>query len=230
MPRETLSRDRIVEAAVEVLDAEGVGGLNMRRLGARLGVVQTAMYHYVRDKDELVTLAADSMWKEVCLPDPSEVPWQAAAAELARQVHSMLGRHPWLLVAMSTHLIYGPGKARFDECCLTVFEDAGFAGSEADQAAATLLIYVVGAAQGEAAEHEWRARLRRDGVDDQQRIRTVFADMTAIAQHFPRLRTRLTAEPGEMSTLPDLASFEFGLRVVLDGLRVRLAGRDGQAK
>lgn len=54
MPRETLSREQIVRAAVSVLDAEGVEGLNMRRLGTELGVAATATHWHVKSKDELV--------------------------------------------------------------------------------------------------------------------------------------------------------------------------------
>ncbi len=51
----------------------------MRRLGAQLGVAATAMYYYVRNKDELVTLAADSVWQELTLPDPEVTEWRCAA-------------------------------------------------------------------------------------------------------------------------------------------------------
>ncbi|WP_433598146.1 TetR/AcrR family transcriptional regulator C-terminal domain-containing protein [Nocardia sp. CA-135953] len=223
MPRETLTREQIVTAAVAVLDAEGVAGLNVRRLGGRLGVASTAMYYYVKNKDELVTLAADLVWREIELPDPAVTEWRSAAAGLAREVYAMVGRHFWLLPAMSTHLIYGPGKARFDECCLAVFEDAGFTGPHADHAAATVLMYVIGAAHGSAAERAWQARMRRAGVDEDAGQAEVLAYITETAQQFPRLRARLeTSAPNSIETLPADTGFEFGLRTVLDGLKARL--------
>ncbi|MBU3064515.1 TetR/AcrR family transcriptional regulator [Nocardia sp. NEAU-G5] len=228
MPRETLTREQIVTGAVEVLDAEGVDGLNVRRLGTQLGVASTAMYYHVKNKEELVTLAADLVWQEIALPDPGRGEWRSAAAALAREVYGMIGRHFWLLPAMSTHLVYGPGKARFDECCLGVFEGAGFSGDDADHASATVLMYVIGAAHGSAAEQAWRARLRRDGAEEAPRIRETLTYVTDIARQFPRLRARLAAsESNDVETLSSDTSFEFGLQTVLDGLQSRLeAGQE----
>ncbi|MDX3108016.1 TetR/AcrR family transcriptional regulator [Nonomuraea angiospora] len=223
MPRDTLTRDQIVRAAVSVLDAEGVDGLNMRRLGAQLGAAATAMYWHVKSKDELVVLAADQVWDEIELPDPAEVGWREAAAALAAGAHDMLGRHFWMLPAMSTHLIHGPNKARYDDRCLAVYETAGFSGPDADQAAATVLMFVIGAAQGEAAELAWRARLRRAGADEEQRLRDTIARISEIAEQFPRLRARATPSVEAAHSLPDEDSFEFGLRTILDGLEARLA-------
>ncbi|GLW08082.1 hypothetical protein Misp01_32120 [Microtetraspora sp. NBRC 13810] len=223
MPRDTLTREQIVRAAIEVLDAEGVAGLNMRRLGAQLGAAATAMYYHVKSKDELVVLAADHVWGEIELPDPDEVGWREATAALAHGAHAMISRHYWLLPAMSTHLVYGSGKARYDDHCLAVYEAAGFTGPEADQAAATVLMFVIGAAQGEAAESAWRAQLRRTGADEEQRLRDTLARITEIARRFPRLRARTTPSVDAAPALPDEDSFEFGLRTIVDGLAARLS-------
>ncbi|WP_283135833.1 TetR/AcrR family transcriptional regulator [Rhizohabitans arisaemae] len=223
MPRDTLNRDQIIRAAVEVLDTEGVEGLNMRRLGARLNSAATAMYWHVKSKDDLVVLAADHVWGEIELPDPAAIGWRAAAAALALGAHAMAGRHLWLVSAMSTHLVYGPGKARYDDRCLAVYEAAGFSGPDADQAAATVLMFVIGAVQGEAAESAWRARLRRGGADEQQRFHETIERIGEIAQGFPRLRARTMPSVEETRTLPDESTFAFGLHIILDGLEARLA-------
>ncbi|MDF2710501.1 MAG: putative transcriptional regulator, TetR family, partial [Nonomuraea muscovyensis] len=79
MPRDTLTRDQIVRTAVELLDEEGLDGLNMRSLGKRLGTVATAVYWHVKNKDDLVLLAGDHVWNEVELPDVDAVDWRTAA-------------------------------------------------------------------------------------------------------------------------------------------------------
>ncbi|WP_431902605.1 TetR/AcrR family transcriptional regulator C-terminal domain-containing protein [Nonomuraea sp. bgisy101] len=223
MPRDTLTKQQIVLAAVDVLDAEGVNGLNMRRLGAQLGSAATAMYYHVQSKDKLVVLAADHVFGEIELPDLGAVGWREAAATLARGAHEMIIRHFWLIPAMSTHLIYGPGKARYDEHCLAVYEAAGFTDRDADQAAATVLMFVIGAAQGEAAESAWRAQLRRAGADEERQLRDTIAHISEIAQRFPRLRARTAPSTDAAAAQPAEATFEFGLRAVLDGLQSRLA-------
>ena len=69
MPRDTLTRDQIVTAAIDLLDAEGLEGLNMRALGQRLGSAATAVYWHVGSKDNLIALAGDQVWSEIALPD-----------------------------------------------------------------------------------------------------------------------------------------------------------------
>lgn len=221
MPRDTLTREQIVRAAVEVLDAEGVEGLNMRRLGAWLGSAATAVYWHVKSKDELVVLAADEVWGEIELPDVEKVGWREAAAGMARNLHAMVVRHPWLVTAMSTHLIYGPGKARHDNHLIGVYEAAGFSGRQVGWALNTVFVFALGQALGEASDAAWRRRVHRAGGDPEKHERAAVERIAEIASAFPRLRAHMDGPgddgPGE--------SFEFGLQTVLDGLEARLGAR-----
>ncbi|TMR13717.1 TetR/AcrR family transcriptional regulator [Nonomuraea turkmeniaca] len=221
MPRDTLTREQIIQTAVEVLDAEGVEGLNMRRLGTRLGSAATAVYWHVKSKDELLVLAADEMWGEIELPDPAAVGWRQAAAVMARNLHAMVLRHPWLVTAMSTHTIYGPGKARHDDHLIGVYEAAGFTGRQVDWALNAVFVFALGQALGEASDAALRRRLRRTGGDEEERMRATAEWVAKVAAQFPRLRARLETPDGDG---PD-ESFEFGLQTVLDGLEARLAGQ-----
>src|SRR5256885_7287257 len=115
MPRDTLTREQIVGAAIDLLDAEGLEGLNMRALGQRLGSAATAVYWHVGSKANLIALAADQLWGEVSLPDLAATDWRTAAEEMATGLHAMLTHHPWLVQAFGTYMVYGPGKARYDD-------------------------------------------------------------------------------------------------------------------
>jgi AcrR family transcriptional regulator len=219
MPRDTLTVERIVAAAIELLDAEGLDGLNLRALGKRLGSAATAVYWHVENKDNLVRLAADSVWSEVELPDYEAVGWRAAATTMANSLHAMLTRHPWIGQAFGSYLIYGAGKARHDDHGMAVFENAGFAPDEADKALATVFIFVLGFALGRAAEVSLTRRLRKDGADPEQAM----ADTVAKAgMAFPRLRRRLLKEPepGYLDAPDD--TFEYAVEAILDGLEARL--------
>src|ERR1700755_2749711 len=79
----TLSRDQIVKAAIELLDAEGPSGLSMRKLGTRLGAGATSMYWHVANKDELLELAVDEVMSEVYVPEPGDAPWRISVSVLA---------------------------------------------------------------------------------------------------------------------------------------------------
>ncbi len=139
MPRDTLNRDQIVKAAIDLLDAEGLDGLNMRALGKRLGSAATAVYWHVGSKENLIALAGDQAWNEIALPDLATTDWRTAATQMATELHAMLTRHPWLVQAFGSYMVFGPGKARHDDHSLAVFEAAGFTEAQADQAAASRL-------------------------------------------------------------------------------------------
>jgi AcrR family transcriptional regulator len=74
MPRDTLTREQIVGAAIDLLDADGLEGLNMRALGQRLGSAATAVYWHVGSKDNLIALAADQVSRAPTRPQSAGGP------------------------------------------------------------------------------------------------------------------------------------------------------------
>lgn len=220
MPRDTLTRDQIVTAAIELLDAEGLDGLSMRTLGKRLGSAATAMYWHVGSKDNLIALAADRVWQEVELPDLAEVDWRTAAMHMATGLHTMLGRHPWLVLAFSSVVVYyGPGKARYDDHGLAIFESAGFTPEQADQAATAVVTYVLGNALGTAAEVSLTNKL---GDDAEARLTETMTKAREVAARFPRLRSRLDTPAATGYSAGAANGFEFGLHAILDGMAAQL--------
>ncbi|MFJ5776448.1 TetR/AcrR family transcriptional regulator [Streptomyces sp. NPDC093094] len=221
MPRDTLTKEQIVRTAIDLLDAEGLEGLNMRALGKRLDSAATAVYWHVKNKDNLVLLAGDQVWQEIELPDPAAVGWRTAAARTATGLLALFGRHPWLVQALGTHLLYGPGKARYDDHSLAVYESAGFTAAAADRAAATVFTFVLGSALGDAANASLARRLGGAGGDAEERTRQAVAEARKVAEGFPRLRARLDDPAAEYNASPE-RTFEFGLRALLDGLESEL--------
>jgi AcrR family transcriptional regulator len=224
MPRDTLTREQIVNAAIDLLDRDGLEGLNMRALGQRLGSAATAVYWHVGSKDNLIALAADQVWSEIARPDPAAAGWRAAAAAMATDLYAMLTRHPWLVQAFGSQVLYGPGKARHDDHGLAIYEAAGFTGVQADQAAVTVLTFVLGHALGAAAESSLTRKLGQDGGDGAALLRDRMAEAHEIAARFPRLRARLDTAAASYGASPE-DSFEFGLQAILDGLQAKLASR-----
>jgi AcrR family transcriptional regulator len=223
MPRDTLTRDQIVKAAIDLLDTEGLDGFSLRTLGKRLGSAATAIYWHVSNKDNLIALAADEVWQEIPLPDLVTTDWRSAARQMATDLYSMLIRHPWLVQAFSTLVIYGPGKARHDDHNLAVYEAAGFISAQADQAVATVFTFSLGNALGPAAESSLTRKLSREGGNADEELRESMAKAKEIVAQFPRLRARLDA-PGSYAAAPE-NTFEFGLNAILDGLQAGLSDR-----
>lgn len=222
MPSDVLSREQIVQAALELLDADGVEGLSMRKLGTRLGSGATSLYWYVKNKDDLVNVAVDEAMGEIELPDPAQAGWREAAMITARSMRAVLLRHPWLALTIVSRPTAGPKSARFTDHNLAVFEAAGFQGYDLDWAAGGLFSIVYGLAIGEVGEANWRAGLRAAGIDEDKHIAEVMTNYLETTAEFPRLQERTTA----IGDLPPEQvrddSFEFGVRTFLDGLAARL--------
>jgi AcrR family transcriptional regulator len=223
--RDTLSREQIIKAAIEVLDADGLEGLNMRRLGNHLGCAPTAVYWHVSSKDELVVLAADELWDEISRPDPEVVGWREAAAIMARDLYAMIARHLWLAQAMGAYFIFGPRKASHDDHAVGIYESAGFEGRQVDAAMNTVGMYVTGCAVRDAAEAAVLRRLGPDAESQADQLRTIMKQVAETAMDYPRLRARTEAYLDA-----DLAGlgrgFEWGLDAVFDGLQARLTTPD----
>lgn len=95
-----LSRDRVVAAALEMIDSEGIDALSMRRLAARLGVEATALYNHVHTKDDLIQAAAVRALAGLTVPDPTW-PWRQRVETLVRGLYEILLSHPVLVLHLS---------------------------------------------------------------------------------------------------------------------------------
>ncbi|MFB6876452.1 TetR/AcrR family transcriptional regulator [Streptomyces sp. NPDC056323] len=227
MARSTLTRDQIVQAAIEHLDADGLEGLNMRALGKRLNSAATAVYWHVENKDNLVRLATDQAWSELELPDPAAVDWRTAVTAMATDLYAMFTRHPWLVQVLAAHVVYGEGKARHDDHHLAVHETAGFTAVQADRAAAAVFTYVLGNAAGVAATAALTRRLGTGDTTAEEQIQAAMTRAQEIAMRYPRLRARLeTPAATGYAAAPD-ETFELGLHALLDGLEKQYAGEAG---
>jgi AcrR family transcriptional regulator len=93
VPRAPLTREAIVDAALRVLDREGLEALSMRRVGEELGTGAASLYWHVRNKEELLQLVFERAIEEVTLPDPDPSRWQEQLKDLARQMRALMNRH-----------------------------------------------------------------------------------------------------------------------------------------
>ncbi|RJQ81613.1 TetR family transcriptional regulator [Pseudonocardiaceae bacterium YIM PH 21723] len=222
MPRETLTKDQIITAAIELLDADGADGLSMRKLGQHLGSAATAVYWHVPNKDDLLALAGEHVWSEIPRSRAVDTDWRAAATELATAMYAMLTEHPWVLPAVGTHFLYGPNMAAWQEYGYGIIERAGFTGTDQDWALSALFTFVFGSVLGEATDATWRSQARRRGEDPDRALADELARAKDVARQFPRLQARLAA--GADLDNPDArrTAFDYGLQALLDGLQARL--------
>lgn len=149
--RGELTRDAIVAEAVRLVDAEGLARLTMRRLGGALGVEGMALYHHVRDKDELLQALAESVFTD---PPAATGDWRADFRALSRATRTDLNRHPELFALAMTRPLTGPAALRNREAQYAVLHAAGLRGARLLDAARTWGAFLLGYA---VVEHGARA-------------------------------------------------------------------------
>lgn len=142
----TLSRARIVRAALRLVDENGLAALTMRALATDLRVSPMALCDHVRDKDELVDLMVDLMLGEVDT-SVTEGDWLTKLRTLVRSYHQALAAHHQLARVYSVRVRIGPYGLLIMERTIGLLLEAGFSPSEASDAFFVLFIYTAGSQQ-----------------------------------------------------------------------------------
>jgi AcrR family transcriptional regulator len=124
-PRPPLTRDAIVEAALTVLEREGMDGLSMRKVGEKLGTGAASLYWHVRNKEELLQLVFERVTEEIDLPEPDPSRWQEQCKELARQMLEVMRRHRDVARISLGRIPSGPSVARFSEWLFELLQPVG---------------------------------------------------------------------------------------------------------
>src|SRR6266508_4584381 len=106
--RPQLTRERVVAEALAVIAKEGVQALTMRTLAARLGVVPGALYHHVRNKEQLQDLVLDGVLAEVDFHVAHAQPWTQQIKVLAQRLREVLEQHPGVAGLLKTRDPLGP--------------------------------------------------------------------------------------------------------------------------
>jgi len=140
-PRRVLSRDVIVEAAVKVLDSEGVGGLSMRRIAQELGTGAASLYAHVANRDELEALVFDHIAEEVPVPEVDPARWREQLKQLLRDTLDVLVRHPGSAALAMGRVPLGPNALTRTECMLALLKAGGVSDRMAGFAVDILYLY-----------------------------------------------------------------------------------------
>ncbi|MGI5127207.1 TetR/AcrR family transcriptional regulator [Pseudonocardia sp. CA-107938] len=217
VPRTGLTLDRVVAAAIEIADAEGLGAVSMSRVAKRTGFTPMALYRHVANKDELVLHMQDRAMG----PPPPELAatgdWRADTERWAWASLARIRAHPWYVQTLST---FGapatPSHLLWAEAALQAL--APTALTESEKVETTLLInaHVV----GDTTFHAIETATEAVGVYDDVLAR--FLD----EERFPAVVRAVAA--GAFAAGPDPAAdrdalFRYGLDRILDGVAAYLA-------
>jgi AcrR family transcriptional regulator len=213
--RPTLTRERVLRAAIAMADEQGLASLTMRALGETLGVQAMSLYNHVADKDAILDGIVDAVVGEIEVPSATD-PWRTAMRKRALSAHEVLIRHPWACGLLMSRANVGPAMLRYIDATLGCLHRAGFPLPMADHAWNAMDSYIYGFTLQklnfpfEAHEYSGMAASFLPGLS---------------ADRYPSMHalTALVAS-GAHDGLHDLA---FGLDLVLDGLERVLAQTRG---
>jgi AcrR family transcriptional regulator len=216
---EALSRERIVEAAVELLDADGEGGLTFRALSERLATGPGAIYWHVTNKDELLAAATDALLAAALVLEPDEAPEPADSPHdriraVALGLYDAIDDHPWLGTQLSAQISRspaGPVTPRIFESLGRPIRALGVPQSSWFAATSALMYYVLGAAAQNAAN----ARTAGPEVDRAEFLDAVSSGWAALdPDEYPF--TRAVAE--QLRVHDDREQFLAGIALILAGV------------
>lgn len=145
-----LSRERILLAAMGVADEGGAAALTIRSVAQRLDVKPMAIYHHIRNKDEILDGLLDLVFAEIDLPDLDQ-PWRAEINRTAGSARRVLRTHPWAIALLQGSTSPGPATLRHHDAVIGVLRGAGFSVRDTAHALALLDSYVYGFALSETA-------------------------------------------------------------------------------
>ncbi|GAA0622452.1 hypothetical protein GCM10009547_26690 [Sporichthya brevicatena] len=145
-----ISKRAALEAALDIIDTEGIDALSIRRLADRLGVNGASLYHHFRNKDEIVVGAAKLALEEVRVPQGHEEPWQVWLLRNARRLRAAFRDHPDLVPVMLRREPLGIGTSQLEQTFAMLAEEGVPLGAIAPMMEA-LELYAIGSALHESA-------------------------------------------------------------------------------
>jgi len=213
-PRDTLNRERVLRAAMDLADESGIDSVTMRELGRRLHVEAASLYNHIAGKDDLLGGMADLAISEIDVP-LEDVGWKAAMRRRALSERELFARHGWAARLIDSRDRRGPISLSYVDSALGLLIRAGFTPVVAADALLVLDSYIYG------FERQRSTASLEDGLDGTEAAREILAAIPDGAYPFAaRVAAEYAANPFDQE-----AAFAFGLDLILDGLERSLARR-----
>jgi AcrR family transcriptional regulator len=236
-PKPGLELGRIVAAAIEVADSQGLTALSMRKVAEELGVGTMSLYRYVPSKAELLDLMLDTAYSEMLRLDSEADPpsagttedgttgdatadqlWRAALTRVAQ-------RHPWILQVAVSRPPLGPNVLEAYDRDLRAVEGAGLTDLEMDSVVSLVIGFVQSAARGAI---DVILGKQRTGLTDRQwwEAHAPLLEKVFDPERYP-VAARVGAATGEalQAAYDPQHAFDFGLARMLDGIAALIAAK-----
>ena len=215
-PPAPVTPENIADAALRLIDAQGVDGLTVRALAHELGVGTMTLYWYVQNKEEVLDLVADRLFAGLSFP-AADQDWRLSIREGVHAVRAALLRHAQAVPIMIGRGSFGPNGLRLIEESIAVFRRAGFGPSDAADAYFTVSNFVTGFCTFETSALSVRNQPDIDIKGYAQLIKQYIESLPA--ERYPNLQA---AAPRIFGASLD-ERFSFGVDCLVAGLEARLA-------
>jgi AcrR family transcriptional regulator len=221
-PRAELSRERILGAALELIDANGLRALNMRDLGLALGASTMGVYRHFRNKSELLDAVVDYV-TEGFAPTPIEGSWQTQAKALSLNVRASMLAHPDLADLIGREFRRSPTSLRVNTQIIERLRVSGVPSQLLPHTYWAISSYTTGYALLEAQtfRHRRRSDPMSSGPDRVRKAATLLRSVEGASPGALQEAARVLSRP------LDDAQFLFGLECLIRGLEDKFADVDG---
>lgn len=210
--RTPLSRDRVLRAALDLVDREGVNALTMRRLGRELGVEAMSLYGYVSNKEDLIEGVVEQVFRQMPLIRPGPGRWQDRLRRHASAYRKVLLDHPNAVRLVAGRPLTAEGTAAFVESALAEMRSIGLDLETADRVLAVIAAFTLGHVAEKVGGQS------RGGPDAHR----PYGHDAVDSRRFP-----LLAAVGELKPTDYDREFDLGMDFIIAGLEQLLAGRAG---
>jgi AcrR family transcriptional regulator len=214
--RQPLTRERIVEAAVAVLDAEGLEAVTMRRIAHELGTGPASLYAHVGDKQELRELMLDHVAAEIRLPDePDPARWREQLKGLALEIRRVYTSHRDIAKVSMGLIPTGPHLRAIADAQLGLMRAGGVPPRIAALAVDTLGMYI----DADAIEDTFYTATVTGGEDPWEHFQRYLGQVMEYMKALPPDRyPNITSMVDDLTAGSGDERFEFGIDILLRGI------------
>jgi AcrR family transcriptional regulator len=219
--RTPLTRERVLQAAVDLADRGGIEALSMRKLGQELDVEAMALYRHVRNKDDILDGIVDVIVAEIQDAEPGEN-WRSTLREKVVAARQVMLRHPWAPRVLEERTSLGPAVLGYVDAVLGILLSGGFSLELAHHALHVMSSRILGFNQD----------LFDDGGEADPTPEAAAILSRSMADRWPHITELAMAasHDGGLGRCDDDVEFYFGLDLILDGLERLRAAQEGGAR
>src|SRR5580658_9802660 len=208
---ESLTRDRIVEASIELLDSGGESGLTFRALSERLATGPGAIYWHIANKNDLLAAACDAVVARTMNETVITTP-EATIRAVALGLFDLIDEHPWVGSALTT----SPGLSPIVRILEPIGQQIRALGVPDEQqwaAVGALMAYILGVSRQNAANGELARTRGLDRSDFLEAVSTAWAQLDPEDYPFAR------SVAGQIRIHDDRLDFLAGIDLILSGIK-----------